>query len=202
MRNEDSRVGETVSRRVPVGGGGAITRLGLGAASLAGLYTAVTEEEAAATVEAAWDVGIRYFDTAPHYGLGLSEQRLGAALRGRPRAEFTVSTKLGRLLEPLPGPEYGNDLAHGFAVPATHRRVWDASPSSSPASTTCCARRPAGSRSHCSNGSATAWTSHPPPLRTLRHQRLALERVEGVHGPGSLHIAIVEPDRQGADTPA
>lgn len=125
MRNEDSRVGETVSRRVPVGGGGAITRLGLGAAPLAGLYTAVTEEEAAATVEAAWDVGIRYFDTAPHYGLGLSEQRLGAALRGRPRAEFTVSTKLGRLLEPLPGPEYGNDLAHGFAVPATHRRVWD-----------------------------------------------------------------------------
>ncbi|WBB64461.1 aldo/keto reductase [Streptomyces sp. WMMC500] len=114
---------------MPVGGGRpvAVTRLGLGAASLAGLYTAVTEDEAAATVEAAWDAGIRYFDTAPHYGLGLSERRLGAALRGRPRDEYTVSTKVGRLLEPLAGPARGTDLAHGFAVPATHRRVWDLS---------------------------------------------------------------------------
>lgn len=131
-RGEGARAGGNVSRGVPVGGGGvAVTRLGLGAASLAGLYTAVTEEAAAATVEAAWDVGIRYFDTAPHYGLGLSEQRLGAVLRGKPRAQYTVSTKVGRLLEPLPGTApgtaRGSDLAHGFAVPATHRRVWDLS---------------------------------------------------------------------------
>ena len=74
-------------------------------------------------VRAAWDAGVRYFDTAPHYGLGLSERRLGAALRTYPRDEFVVSTKVGRWLEPSdtgdqPDPE-------GFAVPATHRRVWD-----------------------------------------------------------------------------
>lgn len=73
-------------------------------------------------MDAAWDAGVRYFDTAPHYGLGLSERRLGAALRARPRAEFTVSTKVGRLLEPHPSPT-GSDLAAGgFAVPSTLRR--------------------------------------------------------------------------------
>ncbi|MFI6810250.1 aldo/keto reductase [Streptomyces luteogriseus] len=100
-----------------------VTALGLGAASLAGLYAPVSEESAAATVQAAWDTGIRYFDTAPHYGLGLSERRLGEALRDKPRASYTLSTKVGRLLEPQAGD--GNDLANGFAVPATHRRVWD-----------------------------------------------------------------------------
>jgi D-threo-aldose 1-dehydrogenase len=66
---------------------------------------------------------MRYFDTAPHYGLGLSERRLGAALRDRPRGAYTLSTKVGRLLEPTDAG--GDDLANGFAVPATHRRVWD-----------------------------------------------------------------------------
>jgi D-threo-aldose 1-dehydrogenase len=101
----------------PLGG------LGLGAAALGNLYTEVTDEQAYRTVEAAWERGIRYFDTAPHYGLGLSERRLGAALRERPREEYTVSTKVGRRLEPAAAG--GDDLAHGFAVPATHRRVWD-----------------------------------------------------------------------------
>lgn len=100
-----------------------VTELGLGTAALAGLYTAVDEEQAAATVEAAWETGIRYFDTAPHYGLGLAERRLGAALRGRARDAYTLSTKVGRLLEPVA--DGGTDLAHGFAVPATHRRVPD-----------------------------------------------------------------------------
>ncbi|WP_432083265.1 aldo/keto reductase [Streptomyces sp. WAC 04229] len=103
--------------RVPV------TALGLGAAAIAGLYEDVGEDEAAATVEAAWDAGIRYFDTAPHYGLGLSERRLGAALRTRPRADFVLSTKVGRVLEPRD--DGGDDRANGFAVPATHRRRWD-----------------------------------------------------------------------------
>ncbi|CAM5243788.1 aldo/keto reductase [Streptomyces tanashiensis] len=67
---------------------------------------------------------MRYFDTAPHYGLGLSERRLGAALRSRPRSEYLLSTKVGRILEPTPGAT-GADLAQGFAVPATHRRRWD-----------------------------------------------------------------------------
>ncbi|MHC3534425.1 aldo/keto reductase, partial [Streptomyces sp. DT7] len=66
---------------------------------------------------AAWDAGVRDFDTAPHYGLGLSERRLGAALTARPRDAFTVSTKVGRRLEPHPSPS-GSDLAAGgFAVP-------------------------------------------------------------------------------------
>jgi D-threo-aldose 1-dehydrogenase len=90
---------------------------------LGNLFTEVSDEAAAATVDAAWDAGIRYFDTAPHYGLGLSERRLGAALRDRPRDEYTVSTKVGRLLDPLPTPQ-GRDT-EGFAVPATHRRIWD-----------------------------------------------------------------------------
>ncbi|CCK25824.1 oxidoreductase [Streptomyces davaonensis JCM 4913] len=97
--------------------------LGLGAAALGNLYTEVTEEQAHAAVDAAWERGIRYFDTAPHYGLGLSERRLGAALRERPREEYRISTKVGRRLEP--SDRGGDDLAHGFAVPATHHRVWD-----------------------------------------------------------------------------
>ncbi|GAA2251360.1 aldo/keto reductase [Kitasatospora cystarginea] len=105
----------------------AVTRLSFGAAGIGNLFTPVTDEAAARAVDAAWAAGIRSFDTAPHYGLGLSERRLGAALRGRPRAEYTVATKVGRLLEPLPDPA-GDDLANGFAVPATHRRVWDFTP--------------------------------------------------------------------------
>ncbi|WP_097911800.1 aldo/keto reductase [Streptomyces sp. b84] len=100
-----------------------VTALGFGGAAVAGLYEDVGEEAAAAAVDAAWDAGIRYFDTAPHYGLGLSERRLGAALRDRPRHAYTLSTKVGRVLEPYDGG--GDDRAHGFAVPATHRRRWD-----------------------------------------------------------------------------
>jgi len=101
-----------------------VTELAFGGAAIGNLFTPVTDDGAAAAVDAAWDAGIRYFDTAPHYGLGLSERRLGRALAGRPRAGFTVSTKVGRLLEPL-AQQTGDDLANGFAVPATHRRVWD-----------------------------------------------------------------------------
>jgi D-threo-aldose 1-dehydrogenase len=74
--------------------------LGLGTAPLAGLYDAVDEETAQAVVARAWEHGVRYFDTAPYYGSGLAEQRLGTALRGRPRDELVVSTKVGRLLRP------------------------------------------------------------------------------------------------------
>jgi D-threo-aldose 1-dehydrogenase len=102
-----------------------VTELSFGAAGIGNLFRAVSDEVASAAVEAAWDAGVRTFDTAPHYGLGLSERRLGAALRGRDRDTYTVSTKVGRLLEPNPEGSHGNDLAHGFAVPDTHRRVWD-----------------------------------------------------------------------------
>ena len=100
-----------------------LTELSLGCAQLGNLYRAITDEQARATVDTAWEQGIRYFDTAPHYGLGLSERRLGAALAGRPRSAYVLSTKVGRLLEPLdPAGEHDDE---GFDVPATHRRVWD-----------------------------------------------------------------------------
>ena len=72
--------------------------LGLGGAPLGNLYRPVSEAEARATVDAAWTAGVRVFDTAPLYGHGLSERRMGAALRDRPRQEYRLSTKVGRLL--------------------------------------------------------------------------------------------------------
>lgn len=101
-----------------------LTGLGLGTAQFGNLYRETTEEQAAGAVEAAWAAGIRYFDTAPHYGLGLSERRLGALLRERPRDEFVISTKVGRLLVPNPGGENSRD-DEGFDVPATLRRELD-----------------------------------------------------------------------------
>lgn len=101
-----------------------LTALGLGAAPAGNLYQAMTDEDAHATFEAAWATGIRYFDTAPHYGLGLSERRLGAFLRTRPRDELVVSTKVGRLLVPSPETAHRKD-PDIFEVPAATRRVWD-----------------------------------------------------------------------------
>ena len=75
-------------------------RFGLGCAPLAGLYAEVSEDDARATIDSAWELGVRVFDTAPLYGSGLSELRVGEALRGRPREEFVLSTKVGRLLVP------------------------------------------------------------------------------------------------------
>jgi D-threo-aldose 1-dehydrogenase len=103
----------------------ALTSIGYGAAPLGNLYQAVSDERARAAVDTAWDRGIRYFDTAPHYGLGLSERRLGAALRERPRDEYVLSTKVGRLLLPAAGPGPDRDLDAGFDVPADFRRQWD-----------------------------------------------------------------------------
>nr|WP_246213979.1 aldo/keto reductase [Kitasatospora viridis] len=102
----------------------AVTELAFGGAAIGGLFTPVGDAQAEEAVDAAWAAGIRYFDTAPHYGLGLSENRLGEALRSRPRAAYVLSTKVGRILEPTPGAA-GDDLDNGFAVPASHRRRWD-----------------------------------------------------------------------------
>jgi D-threo-aldose 1-dehydrogenase len=99
--------------------------LGHGAANVGNLYRAMTDEDARAVLEAAWESGIRYFDTAPHYGLGLSERRLGAFLATKPRAEYVVSTKAGRLLRASPETAGRLDDANQFAVPAALRRVWD-----------------------------------------------------------------------------
>ena len=99
-----------------------LTTLGFGAAPIAGLYSAVDEATARATIDAAWEGGIRYFDTAPHYGLGLSERRLGEALNARPRDDVVVSSKVGRLLVPRTPPiPHDDDM---FDVPGdlTRRR--------------------------------------------------------------------------------
>jgi D-threo-aldose 1-dehydrogenase len=101
-----------------------LTPLSFGGAPIGNLYRPTSDEDAAAAVARAWDAGVRYFDTAPHYGLGLSERRLGAALHARPREEYVVSTKVGRVL--VPDPSGGRRMdPGGFAVPATARRVWD-----------------------------------------------------------------------------
>ncbi|HEX5512284.1 MAG TPA: aldo/keto reductase [Actinomycetales bacterium] len=106
----------------------ALGRLGYGAAAVGNLYRARDDDEARQILDAAWDAGIRYFDTAPHYGLGLSERRLGAMLADRRRDSFVLSTKVGRLLVPDPdgAARQDDDL---FEVPADHRRVWDFSAS-------------------------------------------------------------------------
>ena len=78
--------------------------LGLGTGPLGGLFEDVSAQTADDTVEAAWSLGVRFFDTAPLYGSGLAEERLGRALAGRPREEYTVSTKVGRVLRPGSAP--------------------------------------------------------------------------------------------------
>lgn len=83
----------------PSGAELAVTPLGFGGAPLGNLFAAVPEMEAQATLQTAWDAGVRLYDTAPLYGLGLSESRVGGFLRGRPRDTFVLSTKVGRVLE-------------------------------------------------------------------------------------------------------
>lgn len=75
-----------------------VTPVGLGCAPLGELFVKLSEAQAQQTLQAAWDSGVRYFDTAPFYGLGMSEHRVGTFLRQQPREEFTVSTKVGRIL--------------------------------------------------------------------------------------------------------
>src|SRR5437016_9653918 len=72
--------------------------LGFGGATIGGIGAQVTEAQAQATLNAAWDAGLRYFDTAPWYGRGVSELRVGRLLREKPREEFVISTKVGRIL--------------------------------------------------------------------------------------------------------
>jgi len=87
-----------------------VTRLGFGGASIGGLFTAVRDEDATATVERAWDLGVRTFDVAPLYGLGAAERRMGQALAGKPRDDFVLSTKVGRLVVPRDSIPPGADV--------------------------------------------------------------------------------------------
>ena len=103
------------------------TELGQGTAPLGNLYRAVGEDEAQAALDAAWDAGIRHYDTAPLYGLGLAETRLNRFLRGRPRKgprdDYVLSTKIGRLLEPCP-PDARTGIGKFFDVPS-RREMFD-----------------------------------------------------------------------------
>ncbi|MEV8148100.1 aldo/keto reductase [Arthrobacter sp. NPDC080073] len=112
-----------MSTRTIAGTSVELPALGFGAAPIGNLYREVPHREAVDAVVAAWDRGIRYFDTAPHYGLGLSERRVGEALGGYPRDEYILSTKVGRLLRPNPAPT-GRDT-DGFDVPDDLTRVRD-----------------------------------------------------------------------------
>ncbi|KIT14947.1 aldo/keto reductase [Jannaschia aquimarina] len=104
-------------------GGLTFTEIGFGTAPLGNLYRAISDDEADAILQAAWDGGVRYYDTAPLYGFGLSETRLNRFLRDKPRDEYVLSSKVGRYL--VPATEETRD-GHGkwFDVPA-RREVYD-----------------------------------------------------------------------------
>ncbi|MFF1635352.1 aldo/keto reductase [Leifsonia sp. NPDC058248] len=107
-------------------GGLTVGPIGYGVAALGNLYRALPDDVWPGCVPAAWDAGVRYFDTAPHYGLGLAEERLGAGLQAYPREAFVLSTKVGRVLDPNPEYRPGDtDIANLFDVPTTRRRRFD-----------------------------------------------------------------------------
>ena len=104
-------------------GGLTFTELGFGAAPLGNLYRAIPDLEAEAILDRAWEAGLRYFDTAPLYGLGLSETRLNRFLRGKPREEYVLSTKIGRLLKATT-PDRRDGFGKWFDVPSRNE-VYD-----------------------------------------------------------------------------
>ncbi|MEM1401683.1 MAG: aldo/keto reductase, partial [Pseudomonadota bacterium] len=104
-------------------GGLSFTELGMGTAPLGNLYKAVTEDDANATLEKSWDIGCRFYDTAPLYGLGLAETRLNRFLKGKPRDEYVLATKVGRLLE-VCAPEERTGIGKFFDTP-TRRQMFD-----------------------------------------------------------------------------
>lgn len=102
--------------KAPSGAEISFTELGFGAAPIGNLYKATGESEAQATLSAAWKQGVRYFDTAPLYGLGLSETRLNHFLRDKKRKDYVISTKVGRLLE-VCAPDQRTGIGKFFNTP-------------------------------------------------------------------------------------
>lgn len=109
--------------KAPSGATVPFTELGFGAAPLGNLYAPVSDQQANATLDAAWNAGIRYFDTAPLYGLGLSESRLNPFLRGKKRDSYVISSKVGRYLEVCP-PDQRTGIGKFFNTPS-RREVFD-----------------------------------------------------------------------------
>lgn len=111
--------------RVNLGRAGIETSsLSLGTAGIGNLFHEVTEEDALETIQASFEAGVRYFDTAPHYGLGLAERRLGSFIAEFERSEITISSKVGRIIRPNPDYKDGFD-DQGFMVPNDVLRVLD-----------------------------------------------------------------------------
>ncbi|MFF0747221.1 aldo/keto reductase [Streptomyces sp. NPDC004111] len=114
-------------------------RLGFGTAPLGNMFRAIPDDEARATVEAAWDQGIRYYDTAPFYGAGLAEERLGEVLAAKPRDSYVLSSKVGRIVldeHETDVPDFGekgglfehgnpNKIVHQWTAEATERSIED-----------------------------------------------------------------------------
>jgi D-threo-aldose 1-dehydrogenase len=109
--------------KAPSGQSISFTELGLGGASIGNLYRAISETDAQATLESAWRAGVRYFDTAPQYGLGLSETRLNPFLRSKSRKDYVISTKVGRLLQ-VCAPAERTGIGTFFETPS-RRQVYD-----------------------------------------------------------------------------
>ncbi|MFC4171970.1 aldo/keto reductase [Microvirga sp. GCM10011540] len=107
------RIGETSAE---------VTEIGFGGAAIGGLYRAVSRQQSEDTIAAAWDAGIRYFDTAPFYGFGLSERRMGDFLREKPRDSYVLSTKVGRILTPVQEDRVPD---HGYVEPLPFRVDYD-----------------------------------------------------------------------------
>jgi len=114
---------KTRTFQTPSGNPIAFTALGLGGAAIGNLYRARSDREADQILQTAWDGGIRYFDTAPLYGLGLSETRLNRFLRGKPRDSFVLSTKVGRLLQQCPAADR-TGIGFFFDTPS-RREIYD-----------------------------------------------------------------------------
>jgi len=112
-----------IARRKLGGTGLKVTELGFGTAPLGNLFRPLPDETARATLAAAQESGFGYYDTAPFYGFGLSERRLGDALRRR--KDIVISTKVGRLLKPVPGPVDETQVRQGYATPMPFEPVYD-----------------------------------------------------------------------------
>lgn len=97
-------------------GGLTLTEIGMGTAPLGNLYRAISDDEAQAVLERAWEAGVRYYDTAPLYGFGLSETRMNRFLRGKPRDEYVLSSKVGRILHAC-APDERDGVGKWFEVP-------------------------------------------------------------------------------------
>jgi D-threo-aldose 1-dehydrogenase len=112
----------TMLAQAPVAGRLNVTRIGFGTAGIGGMYEPISDTRAGDTLEAAWQRGVRHFDTAPFYGFGLAERRLGDFLRGKPRDSYVLSTKVGRLLRPVPDAQVPD---HGFVKPLSFAVDYD-----------------------------------------------------------------------------